>query len=358
ADLYYEIISDGVIKLGKNLPILQNTYLGWIVAGEIPEHIVSHTSTFISMQSDVSLFTHTLDLDNIVTNAGPVRPCLPRYQPTASSDRRMWKRLERSRRLVESKRPEATRYKKFIITLYYLRTRNSQKKIFKNTTRILENGRYQVNLPLKTEKENLKLVKINPSQNFLQNILWRNNVSEPLNCIELQTVTYGTNSAPFLATRVLKDVAERGKENYPVAADALLNQCYVDDILYGSDSYENLITAYQLNILLNSAGFSLHKWCSNSKEFLQNYCNNETQNTYNIKIENFPNKVLGVSWNPNTDNFSVTLPQKTPENNFTKREVLSCLSQMFDPLGLIGPIIVTGKMIMQKIWISKINWDD
>ncbi|KAJ8942767.1 hypothetical protein NQ318_002927 [Aromia moschata] len=28
-----------------------------------------------------------------VTNAGPVRPCLTRYQPTASSDRRMWKRL-------------------------------------------------------------------------------------------------------------------------------------------------------------------------------------------------------------------------------------------------------------------------
>ncbi|KAJ8941100.1 hypothetical protein NQ318_019105 [Aromia moschata] len=97
--MYYEIISDGVIKLDKNLPILQNTYLGWIVAGEIPEDVVSHTSTFIPMQSD----------------------------------------------------------KKFIITLYYLRTMNSQKKIFKNTTRILENGRYQVNLPLKTEKENLKL---------------------------------------------------------------------------------------------------------------------------------------------------------------------------------------------------------
>ncbi|KAJ8934594.1 hypothetical protein NQ318_006416 [Aromia moschata] len=45
-----------------------------------------------------------------VTNAGPVRPCLPRYQPTASSDRRMWKRLERSRRLAKSNCPEASRY--------------------------------------------------------------------------------------------------------------------------------------------------------------------------------------------------------------------------------------------------------
>ncbi|KAJ8940475.1 hypothetical protein NQ318_010808 [Aromia moschata] len=47
---------------------------------------------------------------HIVTNAGPVRPCLPRYQPTASSDRRMWKRLDRSRRLAKSNCPEASRY--------------------------------------------------------------------------------------------------------------------------------------------------------------------------------------------------------------------------------------------------------
>lgn len=36
----------------------------------------------------------------------------------------------------------------------------------------------------------------------------------------------------------------------------------------------------------------------------------------------------------------------------TKREVLSTISRLFDPLGLIGPIIIRAKLIMQETWMS------
>ncbi|GFS72536.1 integrase catalytic domain-containing protein [Trichonephila clavipes] len=48
---------------------------------------------------------------------------------------------------------------------------------------------------------------INPDQRKLQRILWRENMDEPIKTFELSTVTYGTTSAPFLATRTLKQLA-------------------------------------------------------------------------------------------------------------------------------------------------------
>lgn len=44
------------------------------------------------------------------------------------------------------------------------------------------------------------MIKINPEHTYLQNILWREDPTKCLKCIELLTVTYGTNSAPYLAT--------------------------------------------------------------------------------------------------------------------------------------------------------------
>lgn len=202
-------------------------------------------------------------------------------------------------------------------------------------------------------------VRINPSQTFLQNILWRDNPNDPLRCIELNTVTYGTNSAPFLATRTLNEIALKNQNTFPLAAEALLTVTYVDDILGTANSLDELKELYiQLTTLLNSANFNLHKWCSNSKHFLQSICNQKSQENYNIKSENVSSKVLGISWNSEYDYFSITLPQISEEPVITKRHVLSKIAQMFDPLGFIGPVIVTAKILMKKIWMSKLGWDD
>ncbi|XP_074036726.1 uncharacterized protein [Leptinotarsa decemlineata] len=201
-------------------------------------------------------------------------------------------------------------------------------------------------------------VKMNPSQRHLQNILWRNSPQEELKCIQLSTVTYGVTSSSFLATRVLKELASNCK-GFPLAKRALLKQTYVDDVLHGTDSLSELEDSYhQLNSLLNSAGFKLHKWSSNSSQFREKYCEDPDPIQYEIKMEDNPSKVLGLSWNPCSDNLAVSLPKIYCNDTPSKRKALSITAQMFDPVGFLGPFIVLAKIFLQKLWLAKISWDE
>lgn len=202
-------------------------------------------------------------------------------------------------------------------------------------------------------------IKVNPNQTFLQNILWREKPTNKLECLELQTVTYGTNSAPFLSTNCLIQLATSNSEKYPLASDALINQCYVDDILYSSETLQELLETHkQLTELLGTANMKLHKWSSNSSQFLEAISSTNNQETYVIASEGNTSKVLGISWQPDRDTFSVTLPKIELQHTATKRQVLSVIAQIFDPIGLINPFIVTAKVFMQKIWLEKMSWDE
>jgi len=38
--------------------------------------------------------------------------------------------------------------------------------------------------------------------------------------------------------------------------------------------------------------------------------------------------------------------------------VLSAIAQIYDPLGLIAPILIVAKLIMQQLWALNISWDE
>lgn len=64
ADLYFEIIFPGLLRLGKNMPTLQYNQLGWIVGGQatIRDPPVNQT-TVVS----VALFTSSPDINDIIS---------------------------------------------------------------------------------------------------------------------------------------------------------------------------------------------------------------------------------------------------------------------------------------------------
>ncbi|XP_031352551.1 uncharacterized protein LOC116177665 [Photinus pyralis] len=203
-------------------------------------------------------------------------------------------------------------------------------------------------------------ILVDPKHTKLLNILWRDTPSEPLQCIRLLTVTYGLRSSPFLATRCLVELANQEKQNFPLGARVLLNETYVDDILTGSDTTENLnqIKAQLINIL-KLGSFELHKWSSNVNNVLEDI---PVEKRHHDKIDIAKNsntiKTLGLTYNVVTDNFEISAPKCNLNKCVTKRQILSCICKFYDPLGLIGPILVQAKMFMQRLWLSKLKWDD
>lgn len=70
-------------------------------------------------------------------------------------------------------------------------------------------------------------------------------------------------------------------------------------------------------------------------------------------------KTLGVGWNPQTDTVNFTVKDLQFSGEFTKRSVLSKISQIYDPLGLASAVTIKARVALQDIWRSKhLDWDD
>lgn len=69
--------------------------------------------------------------------------------------------------------------------------------------------------------------------------------------------------------------------------------------------------------------------------------------------------VIGLHWNLQTDKFFYKLrDHDETENVCTKRKILSKIGKLYDPNGYVGPIIMTGKLIIQELWKDKKDWDE
>ncbi|XP_072392178.1 uncharacterized protein [Diabrotica undecimpunctata] len=200
-------------------------------------------------------------------------------------------------------------------------------------------------------------IEMSPKHRYLQNILWRDSPSEDFKCIELSRLSFGQNCSPFLATRVIKDIAQNNPQ-FPLAASALLYQTYMDDILGGTDQFSELEVLYgELSQILNQHSFSLHKWSSNSLRFL-NKISDQNAVELDLNLDDAPCKILGLKWDSKTDHLKIDVNNATKLDRITKRQILSCISSCFDPLGLVNPLIVKGKLLMQELWQMKVSWDE
>ncbi|GFY69600.1 integrase catalytic domain-containing protein [Trichonephila inaurata madagascariensis] len=118
-------------------------------------------------------------------------------------------------------------------------------------------------------KQMFRQILIDPTQRNLLRILWKNKPWEKPIEYELNTVTYGTKSAPFLATRVIKQLCLDESDAFPLAAEITLSDIYMDDIVTGCKNIENAkILKNQLIKMFKTCGMTLHKWNSNNSELL------------------------------------------------------------------------------------------
>ncbi|XP_058827761.1 uncharacterized protein LOC131687681 [Topomyia yanbarensis] len=123
---------------------------------------------------------------------------------------------------------------------------------------------------------------------------------------ELKTVTYGTASAPYLATRVLQKLADDERDEYPAAVEVLRKDFYVDDLFSGGRNIAETTALHkQLDALVLKGGFELHKWASNEEAVLEDVPAENRAVQGSVDLDRDPCiKTLGLHWEPSTDSAS------------------------------------------------------
>lgn len=115
----------------------------------------------------------------------------------------------------------------------------------------------------------------------------------------------------------------------------------------------------QLMELLQRGNFRLTKFVSNVKQVLAAIPAEERM-IKNLDLDKLPiERALGQQWDTETDSLGVkVLPLPKQVNDDTRRGCLSTMSSTFDPLGMIGPVLLPAKRILQRTWQLKLQWEE
>ncbi|XP_043604779.1 uncharacterized protein LOC122577510 [Bombus pyrosoma] len=171
---------------------------------------------------------------------------------------------------------------------------------------------------------------VRPEDRRYQKIVWRNENGE-IEAYQLNTVTFGLSAAPYLALRCLKQLADDEGHRFPRASSALQRDFYVDDALTGADTKEESI--------------------------LQGLSDQDTSRRLQLG-ESQTLKTLGIFWDSREDAILYSVEANANISRVTKRSISSVIARIYDPLGLLAPVIVRAKILLQRVWSLKVDWDE
>ncbi|KAJ8974515.1 hypothetical protein NQ317_000317 [Molorchus minor] len=198
--------------------------------------------------------------------------------------------------------------------------------------------------------------EVMPEQRKYQKILWRSEPTKELSTYELNTVTYGTTAASYLAIRCLNQLALESDNS--TISSVIKSDFYVDDLLSGANNKEEAVWLCQeVSSALRKGCFELRKWRPNEPTIIENVGKDEHPNLMDFGTD-IPVKTLGLAWASSTDVLKFSIKPNLEDKRTTKRIILSETAQIFDPLGLLTICTVSAKLIIQKLWQSSISWDE
>lgn len=218
-------------------------------------------------------------------------------------------------------------------------------------------------IALKTDVEKMyRQIRVPPEDRKYLKILYRFSDNEPIKTYELNTVTFGIKPSPYMAIESTFYLADLEKDKYPEASKRVKTDFYVDDGLSGSHSIESAQSLRkELSNLFDSGSLPLRKWASNEEAALNGVPPEHRAISSSIDLELDESiKTVGMGWTPATDKitFSIKMSSLTQTDHITKRQLLSDSSKLYDPAGILSPITVMSKLLMQKIWKTGTNWDE
>ena len=144
-------------------------------------------------------------------------------------------------------------------------------------------------------------IRIPEPDQHVHRFLWRNQEIDREPDVYVMTVlTFGDKPAPAIAQMALRKTADEAKDEFPVAAQVLKDNTYMDDICDSVLTEEEALELTKcIDSVLETGGFKVKGWLSNKAK----NSDAEQQNTREAEIpqNTSDEKVLGVAWNDHTD---------------------------------------------------------
>ena len=141
----------------------------------------------------------------------------------------------------------------------------------------------------------------------------------------------------------------------PKINNIITSSFYVDDLMWSVSTIEDAKRCMPvLRALLLSKGFQLTKYVATNKEMLDGIPSDARLRGDEEMLLCHTDKALGVGWCLLTDSLYVKHHLRSVT---TKAEMLSSLASVFDPLGLITPLHLPGKLLFQQATGIKLSWE-
>ena len=173
---------------------------------------------------------------------------------------------------------------------------------------------------------------------------------------------FGATSSPSICGYALRRTAVDNREGFSSETiDAVMRDFYVDDLLKSFETTSHAVEiTKELQELLAKGGFQLTKVMSNEREVLDAFPPEHhapAVKDLDLNLNSLPmDRALGIHWDVEADTFNLVVSGKSQLE--TRKGVMSSIATIYDPLGLVGPLILPGREINQELCRLKYDWND
>ena len=230
-------------------------------------------------------------------------------------------------------------------------------------------------------KKMYNCVRLAKEDAFMQCFLWRNlDVNQKPKTYQVLVNNIGVKPAGAIAALALQKSADIHVEEFADTSRQLKGKSYVDDLgLTAEDQDELKKRTIEADSILLHANMHVKKWVYSGDSQCESV---EVGDTLNTALSLDLERMLGITWDPYKDVFRFTMrinlsplknksrtgPDLTkeqlisdPPKSITRREYYSQVQSLFDPIGLLAPVLLKAKVLLRMTWedsCDKLRWDD
>ena len=224
------------------------------------------------------------------------------------------------------------------------------------------------------------MIAIAPQDRDVLRFLWYKDPHDPDSEIvrmRFARLVFGLRPSPAILGSVISHHLDKYQCQLREATQSIKNSFYVDDLISGGATIEEVFNIYSLaKRVMSEGGFNLRKWSSNSQRLMSKIIQAESGSSGEVAADqshgggnplqfivgntDAQSKLLGVGWDSVSDELRFNFAELVDQVRGlppTRRSLLKVTASIFDPLGILSPFVVRLKVLFQTLCCQRAEWD-